>query len=271
MAHSWGREVERGLNDSGEDEAASVFSKGAAHKSRGRRTSTHAHHAWKVHVGVDAPVWVRSRAAHVSASSGARVIVVPPNVEHETGAVGWSLALFIEPGSRKTPYRERSGPFVVEGAAASRAIDACRAHFRAGAGPNSIVEDVVRATIEPESGRLDRRVGAALERFRLVPEVELQGFAAALDVSLDRLTHLVSESTGIPPRRHLLWQRLLRALGGELTPDKLAGAALAAGFTDHAHMTRTFRRFLGRVPSEFSAPPRVLEPWNAPAANSGVR
>ena len=41
----------------------------------------------------------------------------------------------------------------------------------------------------------------------------------------------------------------------------LAAAALAAGFADHAHLTRTYRAYLGRTPSEFKAPPDVVAPW----------
>lgn len=108
---------------------------------------------------------------------------------------------------------------------------------------------------------LDRRVQAALSRLELEPSVPLLDLAKSLGVSLDRLTHLVSEATGMPPRRHVLWQRLLRLVSAPKLTGNLAAAALDAGFSDHAHMTRTFRRFLGRAPSQHLPAPNVVRPW----------
>lgn len=254
-----------GLNGTGEDDAAAVVERGATHTSRGQFTSRHAHHAWKLHVGVDAPVWVRSRELTVPPSHGARAILVPPNVEHETGAVGWSVALFIEPGSRRTPFRESSGARALDARLTRRALGACDAFMRddrraVAALLDELTSQVVLEVAGP-CARMDRRVGAALARVRADVDARPAHVAAELGLSVDRLTHLVGEATGMPLRRHALWQRLLRVLSAPLPPASLAAAAVAAGFADHAHMTRTFRRFLGRAPSDFRGPPRVIAPW----------
>jgi transcriptional regulator GlxA family with amidase domain len=130
------------------------------------------------------------------------------------------------------------------------------------------VDQVARATFTPRTraGSLDARVSAALAAIRRDVDVDLRLLASALRVSLDRLTHLVSDQTGMPLRRHALWQRVLRVLDVGARPASLAAAAVEAGFSDHAHMTRSFRRFLGRAPSEFRMPPRVIEPWGCPAS-----
>jgi AraC-like DNA-binding protein len=250
------------LNESGEDGEACVVRGGAVHTSRSQRTTQHAHHAWKVHVGVDAPVWVKPRDC--SATIEARVIVVPPNVQHATGAIGWSAALFFEPGSRRTPWRETGPAFPLDGVRARRLVGLVNeAMTSSRVDVACFVDQVARATFTPtaQARSLDTRVSAALLGIRRDVDVDLRLLASSLRLSLDRLTHLVSEQTGMPPRRHALWQRVLRVLGAGAHPASLAAAAVEAGFSDHAHMTRSFRRFLGRAPSEFLVPPRVIEPW----------
>jgi AraC-like DNA-binding protein len=259
-----GLPADAGLYDSGEDAAAIVVERGAVHLSRSQRTTRHAHHAWKVHVGIDAPVWLESSELRVGPRDGARVLVVPPDFEHTTGAVGWSAALFVEPGTRGTPAMGDKRPFVLHGSAARRVVDACR-ESQASARPETraLVDEVVRHTVPLTRERLDARVARALERLARVPGTPLTDLARGVGLSVDRLTHLVSLQTGIPPRRHAVWQRLLALLSRGPLPGNLASVAVDAGFTDHAHMTRTFRRFLGRAPSEFKAPPHVIAPWSA--------
>lgn len=252
------------LNDSGEDDAACIIAQAATHTSRGQATTQHAHHAWKIHVGLDAPVWLESRALRVRPADGARVLVVPPNVAHATGAVGWSVALFVQPGTRGTPFRESGGATALGGAQARRIVALCGAFGREREPAVAALVDETASRALPSAGasRVDRRVEAALEMLRRDLDVELDTVARTLGVSLDRLTHLVSGATGMPLRRHVLWERMLRVLSTPVAPTSLAAAATDAGFADHAHMTRTFRRFLGRAPSDFGSPPRVIRPWS---------
>jgi AraC-like DNA-binding protein len=255
------------LNESGENGEACVVSGGAVHTSRSQRTTQHAHYAWKVHVGLDAPVWLKPREG--SAVSEARVIVVPPNVQHATGARGWSVALFLEPGSRATPWRETDPAYAIHGAQARRLVGLVNeAMTSSRVDIGGFVNQVARRIFSPMANErsLDARVGAALAAIRRDVDVDLRLLASALRLSLDRLTHLVSEQTGMPLRRHALWQRVLRVLDAGAPSTSLAAAAVEAGFADHAHMSRSFRRFFGRAPSEFRMPPRVIEPWSCPAA-----
>lgn len=260
-----GPRSEVGLYDSGEDAAAIVVERGAVHVSRSQRTTQHAHHAWKVHVGIDAPVWLDSSELRVTPADGARVLVVPPDFEHTTGAVGWSAALFIEPGTRGTPPRGDGRPFVIGGATARRAVECCRAsQAHARAATRDLVSEITGMSVPQVNHRRDARVARALKRLACSPGVPLPALARGLGISVDRLTHLVSQETGIPPRRYALWQRLLALLSRAPLAGNLAAVAREAGFADHAHMTRTFRRFLGRAPSDFKQPPEVIAPWASP-------
>jgi hypothetical protein len=114
------------LNDSGEEGLTRIIRGGAIHYSRGQRTTYHSNYAWKIHVGVDAPVWLKDSSGLVDATVGARVVVSPPGVAHSTGALGLSCAIFVAPGQRSTPWRASSGAFVIGGVAAKRIVEACQ-------------------------------------------------------------------------------------------------------------------------------------------------
>lgn len=250
------------LNDSGvgEEGVTRVVEDGATHFSRGQKTCRHAHCAWKIHVGLDAPVWLDKRAD--SDRDGPRVLVVPPNVSHATGAVGWSMALFVGPGSRGASWGVGAEPSAIGGKRAAMIVDAVRKF-----NPNDreatpeLLDEIACLAIDSSSERPDKRVEALLEALERNPEHNLAELADRLGLSLDRLSRLASTQTGIGLRRHRLWFRLLQAFPIIASSRTLAEAAARAGFADHAHMTRTYRSFLGRAPSEFTRPPDVLCPW----------
>lgn len=73
--------------------------------------------------------------------------------------------------------------------------------------------------------------------------------AAACGLSASRLTHRFSTETGIPYRRYLLWLRLQRAVDSARSGATLAEATVEAGFSDQAHLSRTFRGMLGLSPA----------------------
>lgn len=75
-------------------------------------------------------------------------------------------------------------------------------------------------------------------------------FATVLGVSVSRFTHLFSESIGMPFRTYVLWLRLQAAFDALAAGRSLTQAAHDAGFSDAAHLSRTFRRMFGIAPSE---------------------
>ena len=77
----------------------------------------------------------------------------------------------------------------------------------------------------------------------------LDALAAQVGLSPGRLMHVFTASVGIPLRPYLAWLRVQRAAMAIVNGSSLGEAAYAAGFADAAHMTRTFKRTLGLVPS----------------------
>jgi len=240
-----------------------VTRKGALHYSCGQRTTHHAHYAWKIHVGIDAPVWLTSPECSISTQDRARVVVAPPGVGHSTGAVGWSCAVFVAPGSHATGWRATSHAYALGGLRAQKIVDAAR-HYDPDdrASTPAFLAELAKLGLSTTSAPgIDRRVEHALALVADDPDRPLPELARRVGTSLDRLSRLVTRDTGMHLRKHVLWTRLLRVLSSSGGYPNVAAAALDAGFADHAHMTRTYRTFLGRVPSDFQGPPDLIAPW----------
>ena len=98
---------------------------------------------------------------------------------------------------------------------------------------------------------MDARIRTAFELIRasLDQSIRLSALAQALYVSESWLVHRFREQVGVPLRRYVLWQRLWRAVESALKGLTLTEAAHVAGFSDSAHLSRTFRETFGVAPS----------------------
>lgn len=86
--------------------------------------------------------------------------------------------------------------------------------------------------------------------------------AAALGgVSPTHLTHRFTAEVGIPFRRYALWARLRAAVEHVAAGRSLTDAASAAGFSDSAHLSRTFRANFGLPPSTLLAMEIEQDAW----------
>lgn len=81
------------------------------------------------------------------------------------------------------------------------------------------------------------------------PSPSLVQAAAEAHISPSRLTHLFTGEVGIPFRRYGLWVRLRRAAEHVAGGTNLTRAAVAAGFSDSAHLSRAFKTNFGLSPS----------------------
>jgi AraC-like DNA-binding protein len=80
----------------------------------------------------------------------------------------------------------------------------------------------------------------------------LERLAARAGLSPSRFMHVFTESLGLPLRPYLLWLRLQHAAGRLLAGASATEAAHEAGFSDAAHLSRTFRRTLGTTAREIA-------------------
>lgn len=99
--------------------------------------------------------------------------------------------------------------------------------------------------------RLDARLSRALDILDTDDDQSVRVCAARVGLSESRLTHLMVDELGAPPRTWRRWLKLRRAIGATvLRGTNLTQAAHDAGFTDSAHLTRTCKQLTGVLPSQ---------------------
>jgi AraC-like DNA-binding protein len=98
--------------------------------------------------------------------------------------------------------------------------------------------------------RVDPRLAVALEALE-DPLTTVAGSASRARLSESRLTHLMTETLGAPPRTWRAWLRLQRAIQASVFGGfNLTEAAHRAGFADSAHLTRTCKQLTGVRPAQ---------------------
>ncbi|MCP3102254.1 helix-turn-helix transcriptional regulator [Myxococcus sp. K15C18031901] len=223
----------------------------------GDTSSRHAHHA--LHLVLRREGTLRVRAQGMGSDTRAAGVLVGPDVPHALDARGGEvLLLFVEPESRDGE-RLRAALDASVRLFDERERDALLAALpRAGPWPHDAIGPWMEATLDALAGPpgapppMHPRVRKLLQHLRAPsgPEdTSLEALAHVAGLSPSRLMHAFTASTGVPLRPYLLWLRLQRAAGAIAAGRPLGEAAHAAGFSDSAHLTRTFRRMFGTAPS----------------------
>lgn len=222
-----------------------------------RRTDIHAHHAIQVTLSLGGQFRLDGPGIHV----GGDAVAVAPDAEHTFEAEGLVAILFVEPESR--PGRAIAGQ-LFRGQALAAFPSTLLGDFRdriAEAFRTPGKDDA--AFISLGQGLIDRMAGGARGdvpdlRIRKViawagdqldGPVSLADAAPVINLSADRLRHLFVEQTGLPFKTYILWLRLTRAVERFAAGASLTQAAHEAGFSDSAHLSRTFRRMFGITPA----------------------
>lgn len=137
-----------------------------------------------------------------------------------------------------------SGNVYVDMIARATAIRLLRAH-------------AISATLRTHRGGLSRPLLRRVIEYidaHLDQDLGLRSLAAVSGLSEDHFARAFRESTGMPPHRYLLQQRLARARELLETSDMpIAEIAQALGFADQSHLTNLFRRDTGMTPGQLRA------------------
>lgn len=226
-------------------------------------TTLHAHHAIQVCVALDRPFRLRCPPRVSWTRYGG--VVIGTDHPHELATGGHAVALFyIEPEGEDgrtlgaaTPGAPVRLPdrlvMALRGIIAERVIaERVNAELDP-AGASRLFADVMERVAFTATPRrpLDPRVAAAVRALRSAQGTYPASCdqARTLGVSASRLRHLFAEQIGMSFRRYTLWLRLNAAIDEVLHGASITTAAHAAGFADSAHLSRTFRRMFGIVPS----------------------
>lgn len=230
----------------------------AAYVGRAGDSAFHSHHAIQLCVGMDSPVMLDLPDAP---TRSCRALIIAPDVAHRLAPSRAQLALlYVDP--------EAAIGIALMAVAGDRRIfeprpaqaSALRTFFDWGPASREVelavrkVVDVIveRPVLAAPPGALDHRVKRVTDWVNAAEDlsVSAESLAELAGLSVGRLTHLFKEQIGIPIRPYLLWLKLRRAVEAMAETDTLTEAAHVAGFSDSAHMTRTFRRMFGVRPSD---------------------
>ena len=207
-------------------------------------------------LGLDGPLRIRAEGGPWESMAG---VLTAPDVPHSLDAEGRQVLLvFLDPESEAGaalaallpgPFRALSSE---ERDALALGAEPARLMGPEGTEWTRRVMEVLGVKDAPPPRPLHPRVRKVLRLLRELPpegDDSLPALAAQVGLSPGRLMHAFTESIGLPWRPYLAWLRLQRAAAGIVAGMPLGEAAHAAGFSDAAHMTRTFRRMLGMPPS----------------------
>ncbi len=216
-------------------------------------TEVHSHHAIQLTFSLAGSMELGTPDCHVCGPA----IGIAPDTPHRFAASGRVAFLFVEPES------------VLGLAMQERFFTACRVERI----PTDEISDILtqfrRAFDDGQCSTLDLRSAgkALLQRLCCTCSVQpvdarvadMMAYAAAnldrtvtleaatkqIGLSPSRLRHLFVEETGLAFRTYVLWLRIQRALERYSLGASLTEAAHAAGFSDSAHLSRTFKRTFG--------------------------
>ena len=221
----------------------------------------HAHHAIQVTLGLDGPIRFREGEGDWADYT---VALVQPDVLHAFDGRGTTVAmLFVDAEGRDGRWLRDAWPAGVARVPPERVtaqLAALRTFREERPGPaeaatlvTALVAGLCRGP-RPVHQR-DDRIARALELIhaRTDARVSQAEIAAQVFLSPSRFAHLFTADVGVPFRRYLLWRKLSLAMQAFGRGATLSAAAHAAGFSDSAHLTRTWQQMFGLAPTMMTA------------------
>lgn len=109
----------------------------------------------------------------------------------------------------------------------------------------------ITAAYLPRPKPVDTRIRRILDTLDGDPSPPLHQLSEAVGLSYYRMSHLFAESMGVSLRSYCLWQKLLRFRSVFENRKSFTEIAQEAGFSDSAHLTRTYQQMYGAAPSYF--------------------
>lgn len=220
-------------------------------------TDFHAHHAIQVTLSLGG----RFRLEGAGVVHNGEAAAVAADAQHRFEAEGLVALLFIEPESNvgraiTRRHFKNQGLIAIEHDVLSGCREGLAAAHAASKRDDAALIQIGRemvAALGPDtaSDQPDARIQKVIAwAARQVDQpVGLSDAVTVSGLSASRLRHLFVEQTGLPFKTYLLWLRLTRAVEGVAAGASLTQAAHEAGFSDSAHLSRTFRRMFGVAPA----------------------
>jgi AraC-like DNA-binding protein len=220
-------------------------------------TTPHLHHAIQICVALNGRILLRSGPEATWEEYGGAII--RSDQRHQLDGSGSEVVIaYLEPESEEG--RRLGAEHAPIHSIAPAAVAAIRAATATTLSEEVSPEAAIRLFRDilvslgagPEQrGHLEERIQQVLPAVRAEPtrRWRVAEMAEAAGLSSRRFREVFASQVGLSCRQYLLWTRLESALRELARGASLTEAALAAGFADAAHLTRTFRRMVGIPPS----------------------
>lgn len=220
----------------------------------GYASAPHSHHSIQLVFALEGALRIRAEPGDKWLKCGAALI--RPSATHEVEALdGLVLIAFVDPQSDLGTALTRQIRADITRLAWAK-VTRWRAIIRPAGLTGSSVEHWARGELLPEwrMPEIHPGVERVLRHLRKglggAEDVSLAKLAGVAGLSRSRFMHVFTESVGVPLRPYILWLRLQHACGELASGASITEAAHHAGFSDGAHLARTFRRMLGATPTE---------------------
>ncbi|MDF3821084.1 AraC family transcriptional regulator [Leptospira sp. 96542] len=231
---------------------------------QGIETEPHAHYAVSILISMDKTFTIETENGVKTSTRG---IILGPNFYHSLFANDSKMIVIqLDPKSEEyktLPHKDfyQIPDFIIEkislisGGLLDGSLDCSSAKNLY----NSILE-ILGSKIKSDQ-ILDERVIQAIKIIKqsLPNNIPIGDITSQIGLSKDRFMHLFKDNIGIPLRQYILWQRLHKA--AKLLQDgvNLTEASHAAGFSDQAHLSRTFKKMFGVKPSLFLGGQKLIK------------
>jgi len=177
-------------------------------------------------------------------------LIVPPKVTH-TLEQNWALTLIlIEPQTTlaRTLLEAMGSPEIA--LLPASIMDQLDAHA-----PLDTCLDKLSRSLPTPAREIDARLQKAINHLDTeLDDGSLASAAIACGLSESRLRTLAVEQLTVPLSKWIIWRKIRRAGQALASGSNLADAALAGGFADQAHFTRTMKQVIGITPAIAAGP-----------------
>jgi AraC-like DNA-binding protein len=216
------------------------------------RTELHAHHAFQLTFSLGGSFIFNVENGLVPGP----FVIVAPDTLHAFEARGLVSHLFVEPESRAGQTLEQlmqgRPAALITSAQVMDSPNLILEAFQHSRDPRGALRQVGMKITDRIAGHSrvaepDRRVRQIIKWAidNLDGPLGIDEAARGVGLSSSRASHLFVEETGLPFRTYVLWLRLVRAVDARTAGRTLTEAAQEAGFSDSAHLSRTFKRMFG--------------------------
>lgn len=220
-------------------------------------TKMHSHHAHEIIIPFDSNVILQTENSSVKASG----LLIRNDISHSTQAEGFVLFIYINPetqlGKRLNYLLGKTNILKIQENVLeqikSYIDDLIKNEYEESEITTFLTNVLLKDLTQSETNHNpDLRVSNVITHIKsnLHKPLNFKELKDIAFLSESRLIHLFKEEIGIPIRKYVLWCRLQEAIKHFLKGQTLTQSAHLAGFSDIAHLTRTFVSMFGMTPSQ---------------------